>query len=68
MAFYRRNIGRGHQAARLVLALGLIAAGFLLFSGMSAWAIAVTGIAMALTGIVGWCPACALAGIGKETR
>lgn len=68
MAFYRRNIGREHQVARLVLALGLVAAGFLLFSGMAAWAIAVTGIGMATTGIVGWCPACAVAGIGKETR
>ncbi|WP_374940872.1 YgaP-like transmembrane domain [Bradyrhizobium sp. SRS-191] len=38
------------------------------FSGAAAWWVAADGVAFALTGIVGYCPACAVAEIGQRFR
>lgn len=59
MAFYRRNIGRVHQVVRIGLGMGIAVTAFVVTSGISAWFVAANGIAFALTGVIGWCPACA---------
>ncbi|RDL50321.1 hypothetical protein BLJAPNOD_01442 [Ensifer sp. M14] len=66
MAFYRKNIGTAQGIGRL--ALGILAATTsiqLLDTGL-AIAGAALGVGFALTGIVGYCPMCAMAGIGKK--
>lgn len=68
MAFYRNNIGRMQQAMRIVLGAAIVVLGLVMLPGLWAWLAAASGIGMALTGFIGWCPACAVAGIGKGER
>ncbi|WP_035641906.1 DUF2892 domain-containing protein [Bradyrhizobium sp. ORS 375] len=68
MAWLRKNIGRSHQGVRIVLGLGVAAVGLTVLSGPGAWLLAAAGLVFALTGAVGYCPACAIAGIGSEGR
>ncbi|MCW2235591.1 YgaP family membrane protein [Azospirillum canadense] len=65
MAFYRKNIGGVHQAVRVAGGLAVAAGAFAALSGATAWLVAAGGAAFALTGLVGYCPMCAVAGIGK---
>jgi hypothetical protein len=60
---YRRNVGSKESLVR-VLAGALVAGGALARFGVAptGLALAGAGLAAALTGLVGWCPACALAG------
>jgi len=37
-------------------------------NGLAAWLVAAAGLAFALTGVVGYCPACAMAGIGDGSQ
>ncbi|WP_448205285.1 YgaP family membrane protein [Azospirillum sp. sgz302134] len=66
MAFYRKNIGGVHQAVRVAGGLAVAAGAFVSLSGAAVWLVAAGGAAFALTGLVGYCPMCAVAGIGKE--
>lgn len=68
MAFYRKNIGGAHRAVRMALGAGVAVLALSYLSGVTAWGAAVSGLVFALTGIVGYCPACAVAGIGKGRR
>lgn len=61
MAFYRRNIGGLHQAVRIAVAI----AALVYLTGAPAWLIAPGGAGFAVTGLVGYCPMCAMAGIGR---
>ena len=65
MALYRKNIGSLHQAMRVALGIAVAVAAFIYLSGMTAWLVAAGGVGFALTGLVGWCPMCAMAGIGR---
>ncbi|RXT42019.1 YgaP family membrane protein [Bradyrhizobium betae] len=65
MAFYRKNIGGLHQAVRVLLGIAVAVAAFVYFTGAVAWLIALGGAGFALTGLVGYCPMCAMAGIGR---
>ncbi|MDF0495305.1 YgaP family membrane protein [Bradyrhizobium yuanmingense] len=65
MGFYRKNIGGLHQAVRVVLGIAVAAAAFVYLAGATAWLVALGGAGFALTGLVGYCPMCAMAGIGK---
>ena len=65
LGFYRKNIGGLHQAVRVVLGLAVAIAGFAYLSGLAAWLVALGGAGVALTGLVGYCPMCAMAGIGR---
>ncbi|MCP3469416.1 DUF2892 domain-containing protein [Bradyrhizobium sp. CCGUVB1N3] len=65
MAFYRKNIGGLHQAMRVALGGAVAIAAFVYLSGAVAWLVAVSGVGFALTGLVGYCPMCAMAGIGR---
>ncbi|CCD95118.1 Tetracycline resistance protein, class G (TetA(G)) (fragment) [Bradyrhizobium sp. ORS 375] len=51
-----------------MLGLGVAAVGLTVLSGPGAWLLAAAGLVFALTGAVGYCPACAIAGIGSEGR
>ena len=61
--WYRKNVGSRERIGRLV-AGGLMIAGGLLGLNASLWGmlVAATGVFTILTGAVGYCPACAVAG------
>ena len=65
MAFYRKNIGGLHQAVRVAAGIGVTIAALIYLTGAPAWLIALGGAAFAVTGLVGYCPMCAMAGIGR---
>lgn len=65
MAFYRKNIGGLHQVVRIALGVAVVAAAFIYLAGATAWLVAFGGAGFALTGLVGYCPMCAMAGIGR---
>ncbi|MCW2238530.1 YgaP family membrane protein [Azospirillum canadense] len=66
MAFYRKNLGGTHQAVRVALGLAAAVAAFIHLSGITAWLAATGGLGFALTGVFGYCPMCAVAGIGRR--
>lgn len=68
MAFYRNNIGRAQQVVRVVAGAAVAILGLVMLPAPWNWLAAAAGIGMALTGFIGWCPACAVAGIGKGER
>ncbi|MBR0776194.1 DUF2892 domain-containing protein [Bradyrhizobium diazoefficiens] len=65
MAFYRKNIGGLQQAVRIAAGIAVVVAAFAWFTGAAAGLIALAGAGFALTGVVGYCPMCAMAGIGR---
>ncbi|MGL3110024.1 YgaP family membrane protein [Bradyrhizobium sp. BR 1432] len=65
MGFHRKNIGGPHQAVRVVLGIGVAVAALVYLAGSAAWLVALGGARLAVTGLVGYCPMCAMAGIGK---
>nr|WP_083795016.1 DUF2892 domain-containing protein [Bradyrhizobium sp. ORS 278] len=68
MAWLRKNIGRSHQIVRIVLGLGTAVVALTVLNGPGAWLLAAGGLGFAVTGAVGYCPACAVAGIGTGGR
>ena len=65
MAFYRKNIGGLHQALRVAAGIAVAIAALFYLAGAPAWLIALGGVAFTVTGLVGYCPMCAMAGIGR---
>ncbi|BBO05757.1 MULTISPECIES: YgaP family membrane protein [Bradyrhizobium] len=65
MAFYRKNIGGLHQAVRIASGVAVVVAASVYLAGPTAWLVALGGAGFALTGLVGYCPMCAMAGIGR---
>jgi Protein of unknown function (DUF2892) len=60
---YRKNIYAWEQWSRIVLGLALLVLGiFGPPGGWIGWLIALAGFASGVTGIFGWCPACAMIG------
>jgi hypothetical protein len=69
-AFYAKNVPTWERLARVAISLAVIVYGFSL---PAPWSWLMTGAAagFALTGLVGFCPACAMVGrrpIQKESR
>ena len=60
--FYRKNIYRWEQWSRVVLGIGMAAWGVLVAGDLLGYGGAVAGAGLAVTGIIGWCPACAMIG------
>ncbi len=58
---YRKNIYHWEQWSRVVVGLAASVSGlFLAPSHLVAYGVAAAGIGLAVTGVVGWCPACAM--------
>ena len=64
--FYRKNIYRWEQWLRVALGIGMAAWGALVAGDLLGYGVAVAGAGLAVTGIVGWCPACAM--IGRRVK
>ena len=62
--FYRKNIGTSHQVVRIVLGLAAAGAAGMLLQAPMVYLGVGAGLAFAATGLVGYCPMCALAGVG----
>ncbi|MFY7778010.1 MAG: DUF2892 domain-containing protein [Elstera sp.] len=60
--FWLKNIPVWERVLRFLIGGGLIAAGFLQTSPAWSGGLIIGGITAILTGIIGFCPACALAG------
>ncbi len=65
MALYRKNIGSLHQVVRVAAGIAVAIAALVYLAGPAAWLVALGGAGFALTGVVGYCPMCAMAGIGR---
>ena len=60
---YWKNMGRAEQWIRALGGVAMVAAGFVLFGGETrSWVWAASGVGLALSGAVGFCPACYLFG------
>ena len=61
-AFYVKNVPGWERALRLLI--GAIAAAVALysFSGLTGWLLAASAAGLAMTGLVGFCPMCAMVG------
>lgn len=68
--FYRKNVGGIERLARMLAGLSLAISGFVMFGSTPlAWVAALSGLFTMGTGLLGFCPACAVAGrraIGRE--
>ena len=68
--FYVKNLPWWERLLRIGAGMALAVYVPLHIGGVLGWAIIATGAGIALTGIFGFCPACALAGrrLGKRGR
>ncbi len=59
-----RNVPGWERVVRVVLGLGAAVGGVIwaFSAGWLGWAVAASGLAFAVTGVVGWCPLCAAVG------
>ena len=67
MAFTTGNIGSTHRATRVILGVAAAIAAYALFEGPATWLAAASAVVFALTGVVGYCPICAVAGTGRRS-
>lgn len=65
---YRKNIYRWEQWSRVVAGGGMIVFGLAFAGGALGYVVAVAGAMLAVTGFVGWCPACAMVGRRLKER
>lgn len=59
---YVKNLPLWEQLLRIGAGVALAAYALMSMGGTLGWVIAASGVGIALTGIFGFCPACALAG------
>lgn len=60
---FKRNIPGWERAVRAALGIGLLALVWIIpLTGLVGWAVGLGGGGMALSAVMGFCPACALAG------
>ena len=67
-AFYRKNVHQWEQWGRVVAGLALVVAAVAVEPTLFRLALATTGVVLIVTGVVGWCPACAAVGRDLEKR
>jgi hypothetical protein len=61
-ALYVKNVPTGERVARVVLGAGGAVAAVLMVPGILGWVLGASVAGIALTGLVGFCPMCAIAG------
>ncbi|MFE0015471.1 DUF2892 domain-containing protein [Mesorhizobium sp. NPDC059054] len=66
MAFYRKNIGSLHQVVRIVIGAAAAVAALAWFAAPVSYWGAMAGVVLALSGLFGYCPMCAVAGLGRQ--
>jgi DUF2892 family protein len=66
--FYRKNLYRWEQWSRVALGVGMAGWGLLVAGDLLGYSVAAAGAGLAVTGIVGWCPACAAIGRRLKDR
>ncbi|MDF2115652.1 DUF2892 domain-containing protein [Roseiarcaceae bacterium H3SJ34-1] len=60
---YVKNVPGWERAIRIILGIGLLGASVAFFgSTMSGWAAGIIGAMAAMSGLLGFCPACAMVG------
>ncbi len=62
MPFFDRNIGRGERGFRLAVGVAIVGAAYVLLASPASHLVALIGVAGVVTGLAGFCPACAIAG------
>jgi len=61
--FYQKNLYSGESISRIVIGLAIAAASYFLAPSALIVGVAVAlGAMLAMTGVVGWCPMCAMVG------
>jgi hypothetical protein len=60
--FYRKNVFAWEQIVRLAAGGALIGGGLLYAAGWLGYMVAALGLYLTLTGVFGYCPACAMIG------
>ena len=63
---YRKNLYRWEQWSRVVIGAAAGVFGLAVPGGALGYGVAAAGAMLAVTGVVGWCPACAT--IGRRLR
>jgi hypothetical protein len=61
-AWYVKNVPMGERVVRVVVGLGGAVAAVLLVPGVLGWVAGASVAGLALTGLVGFCPLCAMVG------
>jgi hypothetical protein len=62
-AMFLRNVPTIERIIRVLLGLGLLAGALLWFGSTKlGWLVGASGLIASLTGLLGWCPMCALGG------
>jgi len=60
--FYRKNLLAWEQMLRVLAGFAMIGGGLIYLTGWPAYLVAAGGAFLAVTGIFGYCPACAMVG------
>lgn len=61
--FYRKNIRAWEQIVRIVMGIAMVAYGLIAMAGTTAgYGLAAMGLMIGMTGVFGYCPACAMMG------
>lgn len=61
-AFFLKNLPNWERALRIVIALAVVVDGLVALSAPWNWIVAIGAIGFGFTGVVGFCPMCALVG------
>jgi hypothetical protein len=65
--FYVKNVPNWERVLRLLAGIGLLAASLgLLGGGWQGWGAGLGGVGLTLSGLFGFCPACAM--VGRKLR
>lgn len=60
--FYRKNVYAWEQIVRFIAGAAMIAGGLYFLPGWPGYLVAAAGLYTGLTGLFGYCPACAMIG------
>ena len=59
---YRKNLFAWEQMLRIIAGVAMIGGGLIYLPGWPGYLVAASGGLLAVTGVFGWCPACAMVG------